>query len=255
MKPSTVSKIVRQSQHTDYAATEDCAEAWEPQIISESSEPSSRSDAQLLEWIDEARMKGINVTRDMIRAQAAIFAYSSLSQMPPSPSSASSSQSPNSTSTFTPVADNLPFPFPLGQDPAAKSYFSGSGLNPLPHPCRNLTATNNQNYSHTISSTDIFHPPGTNGQHGFLYDTLAHCSTDDPVLDVEATTTSSRLRGKDSCTSTIYAELLASRTGAVSSVDARSAFDAVETYLLNSPAMTALDQLCLSHVKACLDRF
>lgn len=236
---STVSKIVHQSHYA--AALESNGQTWNPQHCTPTTtDHASLVERQLVEWTQEVRRAGLSVTRDMIRAQAAVLANKSPSHFLQSVPAASLPQTPPS-SVFDAGSTST-----LGtySDPAYTAETSGTDcdIDLLAH---ELAAIQEEDCSRT--------PPGQI-QNDYLYNVLDYSGAHDPALSLYATSPLSQPYDKGVHPRPICSSSHEKMSDAVCLSEARRAIDTVESYISNTPMVTALDQLCLNHVKTCLYR-
>jgi hypothetical protein len=215
-------------------------------------EHASRVNGQLLEWVQEARRLGINVTRDMIRTQAAVLANKTTPQLLQPVSTTSLPQTATPTSFFNLGSSNTLAPSP-DQAYTAGLPLTDHDLDFLTHSC-GLTAVQEEELSHTTAGLPMSNLPCATMQDNFLYNTLDHSGLHDPALTLDAIFPSPQTYDKATCQRTICANTHNKFTDAVCLSEARWALEVVERYVSKSPTVTVLDQLCLNHVKACLHR-
>ncbi|KAH9879925.1 hypothetical protein J1614_001949 [Plenodomus biglobosus] len=245
---STVSKIVHQTHYA--AAHENGGSAWKPQSTPILTENASRVESQLMEWAQDARRLGINVTRDMIRAQAAILANKMQPQLVQPVSTTSMLETPTFTSAFNPGSASALASFP-DQAYNGGSSLTESDLDLLARSC-DLMAIQEEESLHGTADPITASPYCTTMQSDSLYNTPNHSCLFDPGLTLDMVSYSSPMYDKATCHIPTCTKTHNKLTDAVCLSEARRAFDTVESYVTNSQPAMALDQLCLNHIKACL---
>lgn len=218
-----------------------------------------RVENQLLYWAHEACRSGIHVTRDMIRTQAACLAtetspYSTMYQSATQASGGLRSDTLPESTRFTSIpADGsirLPTTLPVSTS-TGLSYLSDFDIDLFAHRC-DLTVPQGGESPNEASSPAINSSSMTTLQTIFPYNTLGQPALHDPGHDYHAIACSQPQKSM-ACQSQTCTETHVGTMDAICSQEARRAFNIVESYISNSPKMTALDQLCLNHVKARLD--
>jgi len=229
--------------------------AWTPRTQASIVNHVSATEIRLLEWVIEARRAGINVTRNMIRAQAARFAIEAQTHSPLDPrlspilelpSGANHQDAHEATPIFTSGTQN-PTSFPY-QASTVGPHITNSDIDLLAANLYDSILAHEDQW--TLDSSTL--APTTSSfattRDEDLFSTLGQTNTSNPSFSNGA------LGLCQTHSTTTCAHVNPDKMGSICPPDVRYAFSIVESYISDSLAKTALDQLCLNHIKAILDK-